>query len=162
MHSFQKFITLYVLKMFNSCVDFFIYYLNELQYSIWYLQPQLCKMTFVWVFSFYDHLYKWLSIYVKSTLFDCDRFFNRMLYTAKKNRHYSSGYNIVHNSKQISGLLCFCMMLMKFYFLAKVRILDLKILNAYDDILSLFDSNDVMKFFMYRTETPWLLSKHFR
>lgn len=46
------------------------------------------------------------------------------------------------------------MMLMKFYFLAKVRILDLKVLNAYDDILSLFDSNDVMKsyifFFMYR------------
>lgn len=42
---------------------------------------------------------------------------------------------------------------------------NLKVLNAYDDILSLFDSNDVMKsyiFFMYRTETPWLLSKHFR
>lgn len=58
------------------------------------------------------------------------------------------------------------MMLMKFYFLAKVRILDLKVLNAYDDILSLFDSNDVMKSYIffhvsYGTETPWLLSKQF-
>lgn len=30
-------------------------------------------------------------------------------------------------------------------FLAKVIILDLKVLNAYNDILSLFDSNEKMK-----------------
>lgn len=88
-HSFQKFITLYLLKMLmlNCYLDLYICYLNKLKYQIWYLHPLPCKMTFVVFFSFSDHLYKWLSITVNSTLFDFNRFLKGLLYTAKKYRH---------------------------------------------------------------------------
>lgn len=58
------------------------------------------------------------------------------------------------------------MTLMKFYFLAKVIILDIKVLNAYNDILSLFDSNEKMNpkifYVSYVMKTYWQLSKHFQ